>query len=104
MASGILGKSNLSASTNTAIYTVPSGKVSSFTVTMVNRNATQDAQIQLAISDTSTPAVTDYIEFNTAIPAYGTFERTGLVANAAAVVVALSSVGNVTVMTYGFEE
>ena len=104
MATGILSRTNIADTSNTSVYTTPAGKVSSFTLSIANRNATQDAQIKVAISDTSTPAVTDFIEFNTSIPPFGTFERTGIVANAASILVISSSTANLSAVVYGIEE
>lgn len=105
MASGDLSRVNITtAATNTSVYTVPASKIASFTVSVTNRNATQDAQLQLALSSSGTPAVQDYIEFNTVIPAYGTYERTGLVANSSMVLVANSTVANLSVVVFGFED
>lgn len=104
MATGILSRTNISSTANTSVYTTPAGKVSSFTLSLTNRNATQDAQVKVAISDTTTPALGDFIEFNTSIPPFGTLERTGIVANAASILVVSSSTANLSAVVYGIEE
>lgn len=104
MASGILSRVNITSSSNTSIYTVPASKISSFTISAVNRNAGTDAQVKLALSNSSSPLESDFIEYNIVIPAYGTYERTGLVANASTIVVATSTAANLSFIVYGYEE
>ena len=78
MASGRLGASDLAATTNTTVYTVPASKVAVATVSLCNRNAGGVA-VRLAISTSGTPANADYIEYDTIIPGNTTLERSGLV-------------------------
>lgn len=103
MASGILGQAALAAITNTTVYTVPSAKTATFNVTIANRDSGA-ASFQLALAATGTPATSEYIEYNTVIPGFGVFEKTGVVAQAAKNVVAFGSTANLTVNVYGYEE
>lgn len=104
MASGILGQSAPSAATNTTVYTVPSAKVATFNVNLVNRG-TAVATIRIAVSATGTPGATEWIEYGAQLLANGgILERTGIVAQATKNVVVYSDVANVTASVYGYEE
>lgn len=103
MPSGILGQSALSANTNTTVYTVPSAKLSTFNVNILNRSTTT-VYVNLAISATGSPSDSELIEFNAAVPSRGILERTGLVAEAGKKVVVFATTANVSVSVYGFEE
>jgi len=89
--------------TNTTLYIVPAGYYSVFNVSLTNTGTTA-VTIQLALSATSTPGTSDWIEFGTTIAPKGVFERTGLVANAGLYVVGLSSTAaQVNATVYGIE-
>lgn len=104
MASGILGQSAPSAATNTTVYTVPSAKVATFNVNLVNRG-TAVATIRIAVSATGTPGNTEWIEYGAQLLANGgILERTGIVAEATKNVVVYSDVATVTASVYGYEE
>jgi len=103
MATGILGQAALAAITNTTVYTVPATKTATFNVVVTNRDAGA-ASFQLAIASTGTPSTSEYIEYNTVIPGFGVFEKTGIVAQAAKNLVAYGSTANLTVNVYGYEE
>jgi len=102
MATGRLGTFQLATTTLTTVYTVPTGTYSVFNVSFTNTTATA-VTIRLAIAATSTPAASEYIEYDTTIVGKGVFERTGLVANAGLVVVAYCVGTGVNVNVYGIE-
>jgi hypothetical protein len=104
MATGILGQFAPSAATNTTVYTVPSAKIATFNINIVNRN-TAVATIRIGVSATGTPGNTEWIEYGAQILANGgILERTGLVAQAAKNVVVFSDVASTSVTVYGYEE
>jgi len=103
MASGILGQSAPSAATNTTVYTVPSAKLSTFSVSICNRGSTV-ANVRMAISATGTPSNSEYIEYDTEVPANSVFERTGLVAQATKNLVVYADSASLSVSVYGYEE
>ena len=104
MASGILGKASLSATTITDIYTVPASTVATCNILVCNRNASA-VVVRLALSATSvTQANDEFIEYGVTIPAYGVLERTGIMLQATKIVTAYSDTANVTVIVDGFEE
>jgi hypothetical protein len=104
MASGRLGGNDLSAITLTTIYTVPASTVASVTVRFCNRSSTAIALVRLAISAAATPAAAEYLEYDAVLAPNGVLECTGLVLEATRLVVAYSSVANVTCQVYGWEE
>lgn len=103
MPSGILGAVDLAAATNTTLYTVPAGKVASLAMNFCNRG-TASTTVRLAIGSSATPAATDWLIYDAVIPPNGSVERTGIVLDAAKLVVVYSSNANVTATAYGYEE
>ena len=99
---GRLGTADLSAATNTTLYTCPSGTFTVCTVNVVNRGASA-ANIRIAICDTSTPGDDEYIEYDVSLAAKGVLERTGIVVDAGKLVVVRSSAVSVNAVAYGIE-
>ena len=103
MASGRLGASDIAATTNTTVYTVPVGKTAAFSVSVCNRNTTA-VMVRLALAATGTPGASEWIEYDVLLPASGVLERSGIVLDTGKLVVAYSSAANVSVVVYGLEE
>lgn len=107
MASGIYNKLNItSANTDTVLVAsnaVASGKVAVITLNIVNTNEITTANIYVAISSTTTPALGDYLEYSTALGGYGTLERTGIVLPSGYNLIVKSSATGVGAIAYGFE-
>lgn len=103
MATGVLGQSNPSATTNTTVYTVPATKTATVTVNICNRG-TSDITVRLAVAATGTPTDAEYIEYGATIPGGGVLERTGIVAQAAENFVVYTSAATASVNIYGFED
>lgn len=104
-ATGVQGKYDLSATTWTQVTAGPSsGRIRTVSVNFVNRNATA-VTVRLAISTTpTTPANTDYLEYNVSIPANGVLERTGIVLSSGIGVGAYASATGVSVICYGVDD
>lgn len=102
MATGILGQAAPTANTNTVVYTVPSSVAGTFNINVVNTGNTS-ATVKIAISDTSTPATSEYIEYNTPLATGQVLERTGFVAQTGKNVVVNCSVAGCAVSVYGYE-
>lgn len=103
MASGLLGSADLSAATNTTLYTVPATKTASFSVNFCNRNDTA-VTIRLAIGTSATPANADWVLYDVIVQGDGALERAGLVLDAGKLVVVYASAANVSVQAYGYED
>lgn len=78
MATGKLGAADLSAAVNTTVYTVPLSTFSVVTVSVCNRGAT-NATVRIAVSATTTPSASDWLEFDATVLPKGVLERTGIV-------------------------
>jgi hypothetical protein len=103
MASGKLGNADLAATTNTTLYTVPTGKVATVNASFVNRTGVS-VTVQMAISATGTPTNAEWVEYGAVIPANGVLERSGIVCGAGELVVCYASATGVSVRIFGFEE
>lgn len=104
MASGVLGQSALSATTNTTVYTVPSSTLAVVNINVVNRSTSATADVRVALASTATPQVQEWIEFDATVPARGVLERTGIAMNAGERVVVYASTANCSVNVYGLEQ
>jgi hypothetical protein len=102
MATGRLGVADLSAATNTTLYTVPLNTFAVVTLNIVNRGASA-ATVRISISSSATPADSEYIEFDTSLSAKGVLERTGIVIDAGKLLVVRSNSASVNAVVYGIE-
>ena len=105
MKTGRLGAALLTASTNTAVYTVPTAQTASCNIMLCNIGE-YSAKIRLAIVDGSASDIADedYIEYGVDIPAGGVLERTGLTLSSDETVVVWTDKDNITVRVHGYEE
>ena len=104
MASGILGRVMLTASTVATAYTVPAGKTASVTVALCNQSASDPSKIRIALSDSDTPSSNTYIEYDSNIPASGVLERSAIVLAAGQKIVVRATTSYVSAVVFGIEE
>lgn len=97
-----LGAADLSADTDTLVYTAPSGKKASVNVSFCAR--TQAADIRLAVTSGGTPANADWVEYDVTLQQGGVLERTQIWMNANERLYARASAAGVSVVVYGPEE
>jgi hypothetical protein len=102
MATGRLGASDIGATTNTTVYTAPSGTFTVASLSVCNRNAS-GVTIRVAISTTGTPTTAEYIEYGATLPANGVLERTGIVLAPTQQIVVYSSSTGISAVVYGIE-
>ena len=103
MTIGILGQANPAANTNTTVYTVPSSVSATCNISVVNTGSTS-VTVTIAISASSTPAASEYIEYLTTLQPSGVLERGGLVAQTGKNFVVNCSTASCAVSIYGFEQ
>lgn len=102
MASGKLGANDVSATTNTTVYTCPASTYAVVAVNICNRGASA-ANVRIAVADTDTPGNAEYIEYDTQVFAKNVLERTGLVLSAGQKIVVYSSAASISAVVVGIE-
>jgi len=105
MANGILGSTDLAATSYTEFYEVPADNFAVVTIAFTNKNATS-ITVRLAATkpaNASTPEADDYLEYDAEILPGGVLERTGVVLEAGRRLYARSSAANTVAMVYGLE-
>ena len=102
MANGILGTSEVPATTDTTVYTVPADTFSVVTLNVVNRS-TAPRLVRVALSASATPATAEYIEHDVEILANGVLERTGLVLDATKNIVVYADSLGCSAVAFGLE-
>lgn len=102
MATGRLGTADLSATTDTSVYTCPSSTFSVVSVNICNRNSVS-AVVRLAIASSGTPTDAEWIEYGVTVPANAVLERTGLVLDAGKQIVVYGSTTGINAVVYGIE-
>jgi hypothetical protein len=102
MATGRLGIADLAAATLTTLYTVPATTFTVATVSVVNRG-TNPALIRIAIASSASPTDAEWLEYDVSLAPKGVIERTGIVMDAAKLLVVRSSATSVNAVVYGIE-
>lgn len=102
MPSGRLGIADLSAITNTTIYTVPASVFAVVNINLCNRNSTS-VTVRIAVAATSSPTNGEYIEYGATIPANGVLERSGIVMSTTNQLVVYASAVGVSATVFGVE-
>jgi hypothetical protein len=104
MATGILAKSALTGGTDTIVYTVPSGKTSSCTISCCNRSTSDTSKVRISLTELSTPTSNSYIEYEASIPPTGVLERSAIVLAANQNIIVRATSSDVSVVIFGIEE
>lgn len=102
MATGRLGASDVTATTNTTVYTCPADTYAVVAVNICNRG-TSAADLRIAVADADTPTAAEYIEYDVGVFANNVLERTGLVLSAGQRIVVYSSAANISAVVVGIE-
>jgi len=102
MATGRLGTADLASAANVSLYTCPDNTFAVVTVSLCNRSASA-ANVRISVSDTATPADSEYLEYDATVLAKGVLERTGIVLAAGQRIVVRSSAAGTTAVCYGIE-
>jgi len=106
MANGKLGGADLSATTETSLYTPGSGVTATVNVSFCNRNSGTDATVKLAIAPSGAGSASndDYLAFNATVAAESTQIFTGIVVAQEQIIFVESDTASVTALANGFEE
>lgn len=102
MATGKLAALDIAAGTNEQIYECPADTFAVVTMSVCNRGSAT-ADIRISVADTFPGTNADFIEFDTALPAKGVIERTGVVVAASQKIIVRSSAASVNFVVYGIE-
>jgi len=104
MATGLLGKADVIADTDTDIYEVPANAFAVASINICNRGLDViKVSIALRDPDEISVAAKDYIEYEVDVLPSGAFERTGIVLQAGATIVVRSDTSAVTALVHGLE-
>lgn len=104
MASGRLAAIDIvSAATDTLLYTAPTNKTASFSLSMANRNATP-VKVRIALTTSTSIAVNEYVAYDVTIYPYEVYERSGFVLWQGQHVYVRSDTTSVSAVMYGYEE
>lgn len=102
MASGVYGKSDLTAATWTEIVAPPASGVKVTTLNIVNRTDA-NRKIRVALSADTTITDDEYIEYDVVLPANGVLERTGIVCSANNGLYVYADGADVSAVAYGMD-
>lgn len=107
MATGRVATTQLTAgniATYSLIYTVPTGYYGVYNISFTNTSATAvTIRLFAGASSAGSQTASECLEYQTTVPGYGVFERTGLVFGAGSNIVASTSGTAVNVNVYGIE-
>jgi len=102
MATGRLGTADLTAATDTTVYTVPASTFAVVSVSFCNRTTTP-VNVRLALAAAGTPTADEYLEYDVELAPNGVVERTGIVMDTTKNIVARASNSGVSCVVFGIE-
>jgi hypothetical protein len=100
--SGRLGKADLTANTDTDLYTVPASNLATVNVYFANRTSAA-IRVRLAVRSGAL-ANADYLEFDSEVPANGVLERTKIPVEAGEIITVRANATGISAQVRGFEE
>lgn len=100
---GTPGSADLAAATDTLLYTCAAGTLATANIRLCNRNPVS-VKVRVAIGTGASPAATDYIEYDTTVPANGVLEDTGIAISPGEKVWVRSDTTLVSARIHGVEE
>lgn len=104
MPAGRLAKLEMATlNTDLQVYQIGLGNVATVTINVVNRGSS-NAKISLAITDSTTVSVADYINFEELVHPGEYLYRGGVVLNGGQYIYVKTDTGNCSINVWGFEE
>jgi len=106
MANGTLGRADLSAASETNLYSPGSGVSATVNISFCNRNSGSDAKVKWAVAPSGAGSASndDYLAFNATVSAENTKIFTGIVVAQEQIVYVESDTASVTAVANGFED
>lgn len=99
-----LAAADLTAATNTSLYTAPANARVTFSVNLCNRDSSPTRVRIALVAAGGTVGVADYLEYNFPLEAYESVERSGLMLANAQILVVRAEDAGVSAVVYGTEE
>lgn len=104
MATGRLAVANPTAGQNVLVYTVPSEKIASLNISVVNTSL-DVCSLSMYISDSATVDISRAIEYMVTIPSNGgVLEREGLILTAGERIYVYAATNALSIRVHGFED
>lgn len=104
MAKGLLGKTQLTANTNTVVYSIPLNiQFATISVKLTN-TTTADVVVRLAASPNTTPASSDFMLYDVPLPANGVMDVACELYSPGEKIIAHASAVGVSVRVTGLEQ
>ena len=101
---GKLGSGSILPATNKVIYTVPDDiEFASLNINIVNTSLI-DARVRVAISNTTTYSLKDFVEYDAILLPNGVLERTGFICSTGEIITVFTDVPGVVARIHGLEE
>lgn len=104
MATGRLGKGSAGTASFTAIYTAPNNIQFATVNILVTNTSGADRSYSAAISTASNPSASDYIRFDSPLPAVSTEEQTAVLLSPGESILVKASGTGVVVRAHGIEK
>ena len=98
---GVLSTINLLNGPAQAIYVNDNNSPAVVNINICNRNSSTVAIVRIAVSSAQTPLTSEWIEYDVAIPAKSSLERTGVWVDSLQYIVVRSNAPNVNAVIYG---
>jgi len=100
----LLASSNITTTnTDLAVYTVPTGKTASFSLSVANRTAGK-VKLRIALSESSSPSLGEYLEYDAEVLPNEALKLLGLVLGEGGHVFVRSNASGVSAVVWGFVE
>ena len=101
---GRLGKIEAGNASYATLYAAPAGIAHAVANVLVVNTNNVEAQITIAIAQTTAPNTSDYVDFQYSLPPNGHLERSALVLSPGEIILVYANMGGVVCRAHGFEK